>query len=58
VSAGDVVLVGIQSWAGLTWHRVRVEKVCPKRARVFWLDCGRRHGTTSYVPLSAIKVAA
>jgi len=58
VKAGEVIEVGIQSWAGLTWHKARVEKVCPKRVRVFWLDCSRRHGTSSYVPKAAIRKAA
>lgn len=55
---GAVVQVGIQSWAGLTWHRARVEKVCPKRLKVLWLDASRRHGTSSYVPKSAVREAA
>lgn len=56
MTPGAVVEVGIDSWAGRTWHRVRVEKICAKRVRVFWLDAGRRHGTASYVPKSAIRV--
>ena len=55
MTTGDLVLVGIQSWAGLTWHRVRVEKVCPKRLKVYWLDASWRHGTSSYVPQSAVR---
>ena len=44
---GDVVHVLIDSWAGRTRHTARIERISPKRVKVFWLDCGRRHGTTS-----------
>ena len=54
-TAGDMVRVGIQSWAGLTWHPARVEKVCPKRVKVRWLDCSAKHGESSYVPTAAIR---
>ena len=52
---GMTVQIGMESWAGRTWHFARIEKLCPKRVRVFWLDNLRRHGTSSYVPYTAIR---
>jgi hypothetical protein len=54
---GDVIYVAMESWAGRTYHAARVERLCPKRVRVFWLDCGVRHGTSSYVPRAAIRIS-
>lgn len=57
VGIGDVVQIAMESWAGRTYHAARIEKMCPKRARVFWLDHSQRHGTSSYVPKTAIVLA-
>lgn len=52
MSEGDTVIVGFQSWAGVTNHKALVIKVCPKRIKVKWLDDApkRPKGTESYVP--------
>jgi hypothetical protein len=52
---GDTVVVGIDSWGGRGWHLARIERICPKRLKVFWLDSSSKHGTSSYVPKEAIR---
>jgi hypothetical protein len=44
--------VAINSWAGLTRHRVEIVKICEKRIRVRWLDHAPGHsvGSESYPP--------
>lgn len=54
-NVGDNVVVGIDSWGGRGWHLARIERICPKRIKVFWLDSSSRHGTSSYVPKEAIR---
>jgi hypothetical protein len=51
-AAGARIVVGQQSWAGLTFAQAEVLKVCPKRYRVRWLTpaIGHGEGTESYVP--------
>jgi hypothetical protein len=56
LDVGWLVSIAMESWAGRTYHMARVEKVCPHRLRVFWLDCSDRHGTSSYVPKDAIAL--
>ena len=55
---GMVVTVAIDSWAGRTYHQARIEKVCPKRVKVYWLACSHRHRTSSYVPKHAVVSVA
>ena len=54
---GDVVEIAKYSrLMGLvSWHQARVEWITPKMVKVFWLDCGPRHGTSSYVKRTAIR---
>ena len=57
---GDTVWVACESWAGRTYHRVVIEKLCPKRIKVRWDDATafsgqRQHGASYYVPRHAVR---
>jgi hypothetical protein len=58
IKHGDTVYVGLESWAGRTYHRVTFLKVCPVRVKVRWEDssCLRHHtGGVYYVPPSCLR---
>ena len=57
LKVGDVIEVGIESWAGRTWCRAVILKVCPKRLRVQWRDVTPKRvvGDISYVPKRAAR---
>lgn len=61
---GEIVEVGLESWAGRTWHRVEVVRGCMRRGKehleVIWRDqaafSGRRvPGRTYFPPRHAVR---
>lgn len=58
MSTGDTVELGIDSWAGRSWHPVRIVQLTPRRAYVIWLGPPAlrwQTGETYLVPQSALR---
>ena len=57
---GDVVEIGFDSWAGRTWHRAKLLKVCPRRVKVEWLDTETPYGhkRVCHVPKESMRELA
>lgn len=57
--AGEHLYVGVDSWAGRSYHLVAVVKVCRRRVRVRWLDdsaLNRDTGREYSVPPDCLRV--
>lgn len=52
--------VALDSWAGRTYHRIRIARIFPRHVRAEWLEdsvFGRTRGHTYQIPLSALREA-